>query len=74
MPAPLPKLSLHVDPDTATATVRIGTRSQTIVCQCLGERVFNGKRHVYLDRKIHQQRDYEGFTAFGAKSTVIVEN
>lgn len=68
-----PNLSIHVDEQSHTATVRLSSRSKAIVCKCLGQQVRNGKRHYYLDRLIHHQEDYLNHCAFGAISTVIVE-
>lgn len=71
--AELPSLSIHVDEQTKTATLRTGRAQKPIVCKCLGQRVRNGKRHFYLDRVVHQHAEYVDHFAFGATSTVIVE-
>jgi hypothetical protein len=69
-------VSLSLSEDEKTATIRLSTRRQPIVCGCLGvERDKEGHTSkVYLDSLIHSSSkhvEYRGFSLHGAISTVV---
>jgi len=62
--------------DEKTATVRLSTQSQPIVCGVLGiEQTQRGERDIYLNTRIHRRShgQYEGWEPRGAVSTILRE-
>lgn len=77
MPTSIVNVTIQTSEDEKTATVRLGTKREPIVCGLLGKEITSeGKIKYYFDCLLHNSSKdvvYSGYRLSGAISTIATQ-